>query len=125
LARVTAEDSGTLPIHSPASVGKVFAKHDHIKAIAVNAHMRKSRGCALNTMQPHTKAVRVWKVAFETMEALESFVKEVNGSIVDGTRVCVVQEESGSKLWMTKHPVPEEEAHPKSPATNDPVIDNL
>jgi len=83
-ARITAHDGGKLPLHSPSSLIKLFANYQDLKAVAVNWH----------TLHQKTNGVRVWAVEFRTEEALEQFVGEVDGSFIDGTRVCVMQSAS-------------------------------
>ena len=80
-ARITTVNGDSLPseVHSPRSLSKLFAKYEP-KAVAINSHcIAKSQG------------LKVWWISFLSMEALNRFTAEIDGSVL-GERQLAVEE---------------------------------
>ncbi|PSN66491.1 hypothetical protein BS50DRAFT_677683 [Corynespora cassiicola Philippines] len=78
-ATIAAKDGGKLPIYSPGSVSKLFSNHPGLKSVALN----------WKTLHHRTEGVRFWRVEFDTQESLESFITDIDGSMIDNTEISV------------------------------------
>jgi hypothetical protein len=80
IARVsTAVNGGKLPPWSPDAVARHFAAHTDLKAVGLN----------WKTENHKVEGVRFWQLSFRTVESLERFIAEMNGSTVDAVKLLV------------------------------------
>ena len=80
MARISsAADGGKLPPWSPQAVAIHLAAHTELKSIGLNWTKAENK----------VKGMRFWQLSFRTAEALEDFIAEMNGSMIDATKVLV------------------------------------
>jgi hypothetical protein len=97
IARVsTAVNGGKLPPWSPHAVARHFAAHTDLKAVGLNWKKEKDK----------VEGVRFWQLSFRTVESLERFIVEMNGSTLDATKLLVskfnFQESLRFSLWTIR-----------------------
>lgn len=63
----------------PHAVARHFAAHTDLKAVGLNWKRKKDK----------VEGVRFWRLSFRTVESLERFIVEINGSTLDATKLLV------------------------------------